>query len=1136
MKRFTGLLLLLLLLLLLEAGLMFLTPAVIRAQGCKQWAAKMISVQGTVQVKREGGLQWEAVKLNETYCPGDTIRVQDRSRADLALTNQPVLRLDQNTTLTLRGLKEEKTSLLDMAKGAIYIFSRAPKSVSVNTAFVNAGIEGTEFLVRVDENSTFISVFEGKVLASNQAGSLGITGGQSAVAEAGRAPVPRTVVRPRDAVQWTLYFPPVLALGQTDFKGLPDPEQEMIKKSLEAYSQGNLTGAMEALGGAPEKANDPRLFNYRASLLLAVGRVDEARRDLEQSLKAAPNNSDALALQAAIAVALNQKEEALGLAKKAVEADPKSASALISLSYAQQAHFNLEGARKSLQEAVQAQPDNALAWARLAEMQQSFGELGRSLEAAQKAVKLNPNLSRTQTVLGFAHLTRVETRDAREAFEKAIQLDQADPLPRLGLGLAVIRDGRLSEGRQELEAAVSLDPDKALLRSYLGKAYYDEKRDKLASDQYAMAKQLDPKDPTAFFYEAIQKQTTNRPVEALQDLQKAIELNDNRAVYRSQLLLDQDLAARSAGLARIYSDLGFQQLALAEGWKSVNTDPANYSAHRFLADSYSVLPRHEIARVSELLQSQLLQPENITPIQPRLAESNLFVVSGGGPTHPSFNEFNPLFNRNRIALQGSGLVGENNTAAGEIIAAGLYDKVSFSMGGYGYQTDGFRNNNDLKDSIFNAFLQTSLSPSASLQAEYRYRNLDRGDVRQLFFQDDYSPYLRQTDTYNSIRLGGRYDFSTVSTLIGNFMYNQGDSTAQENPTEPSATKYKIKNEADSYSGEMAHIFTANKFKLVSGAGYFDIKSKYTLNFEMYFPEDPFTPVNTSSVQDADTKHTNLYVYSYFQPVRPLTITVGASADFLRAADSDVDQFNPKMGIVWNPVPDTTIRAAAFRTLKRTLITNQTLEPTQVAGFNQFYDDPNGTEAWRYGLGVDQKFFKSLYGGAELSYRELQVPFVDVAGPVPENKKSDWKEYLGRAYLYWTPYKWVALKGEYLYEKNERNEAFTMGTRDLTTNRFPLGVYFFHPSGLSAFFRATYYIQKGEFETLAAARGTYVSGDDQFWVCDAAISYRLPKRYGFLSAGATNLFNQSFKYYDTDTANPSIQPSRMFFVRATLAFP
>jgi len=76
-----------------------------------------------------------------------------------------------------------------------------------------------------------------------------------------------------------------------------------------------------------------------------------------------------------------------------------------------------------------------------------------------------------------------------------------------------------------------------------------------------MSKQLDPKDPTPYFYDAIRKQTTNRPVEALQDMQKAIELNDNRAVYRSRLLLDADLAARSASLGRIYGDLDSSNLA-----------------------------------------------------------------------------------------------------------------------------------------------------------------------------------------------------------------------------------------------------------------------------------------------------------------------------------------------------------------------------------------------------------------------------------------------------------------------------------------------------------------------------------------------------------------------------------------------
>jgi hypothetical protein len=48
-------------------------------------------------------------------------------------------------------------------------------------------------------------------------------------------------------------------------------------------------------------------------------------------------------------------------------------------------------------------------------------------------------------------------------------------------------------------------------------------------------------------------------------------------------VLDQDLAARNAALGRIYGDLGFKQLGLVEGWKSVNADPGDYSGHRLPA-------------------------------------------------------------------------------------------------------------------------------------------------------------------------------------------------------------------------------------------------------------------------------------------------------------------------------------------------------------------------------------------------------------------------------------------------------------------------------------------------------------------------------------------------------------------------
>ncbi len=77
-----------------------------------------------------------------------------------------------------------------------------------------------------------------------------------------------------------------------------------------------------------------------------------------------------------------------------------------------------------------------------------------------------------------------------------------------------------------------------------------------------------------------------------------------------------------------------------------------------------------------------------------------------------------------------------------------------------------------------------------------------------------------------------------------------------------------------------------------------------------------------------------------------------------------------------------------------------------------------TESWRYGIAVDQKLSRNLYGGAELSQRDLNVPFIDGNDKVI---RADWEERLGRAYFYWAPHKWLAASAEYQYEQFRRGK-------------------------------------------------------------------------------------------------------------------
>ena len=1082
------------------------------AQPCETPVAKIVSVQGSVEAKSAGETGWQPVTLNETFCQGDTIRVLEKSRADVTLMNRSFLRINENTTIILEGVLEERTSLIDLLKGAAHFFSREPRSLKVKTQYAIFGVRGTEFYIRVEETRSLLSVFEGSVLAENAGGSLVLTSGQSALAEANMAPVLRVVARPRDAVQWALYYPPVMY-------DIP----------------------LEVIEMAPQEISDPRILAQRAALLLDVGRLEEALADLDRALMFKPDYSDALALQAIIAIVQNDSDKALDLAQKAVDADPNSATALISLSYAQQAFFDLEGARTTLRKAIEVAPENALAWARLSEIQASFGRLDIALDAAKKAEALAPDLSLTQTVLGFAFLSQVKIDASKAAFEKAITLDQAAPLPRLGLGLAKIRGGDLDGGGREIEIAASLDSSNSLIRSYLGKTYYEEKRMPLDEREYQIAKELDPNDPTPWFYDAIAKQTTNRPVEALHNIQKAIELNDNRFVYRSKLLLDSDLAARQSSLARIYNDLGFQQRALVEGWHSVNTDPSNFSSHRFLADTYAALPRHEIARVSELLQSQLLQPINITPIQPRLAESNLLLISNQGPSVAGYNTYNPLFNRNKAVLQANGLVGSNSTWGAEGVVSGIYDKLSLSAGYTHFKTDGWRINADQKDDITDVFAQYQLTYKTSIQAEYRRRKIDQGQL-DLLFDPDISPNFRREREADIFRLGFGHAFSPQNDVIASFIY-QDVNIDQNQISGTPLVDTDFREKRDGYLAELQHLFKRNEFNIVSGVGYLnqDFKQNVIVDF-LPIPSPPLFPGFPPIVidpppqpipqEDGDIRRANIYSYSQIEVFDSLSITAGLSADFLKIANQlDSNQLNPKFGFIYNLFPETKLRGAVFRERGIRLDFSQTIEPTQVAGFNQFYDDINGTDSWRYGAAIDHKFSSNLFGGIEYSQRDLKVP--RLADPGLRAQFFDWHEQFGRAYLYKTIGPWFALSAEYLYERFDReDEPLRRGIVDVKTHRVPLGFRFFHSSGLSAGLKGTYVNQSGKFQKRDS--DDEFSDEDDFWILDMSISYRLPKRFGLVSIGAQNIFDKQFNYQDTDPANPSFIPGRFVFARLTLS--
>jgi tetratricopeptide (TPR) repeat protein len=728
-------------------------------------------------------------------------------------------------------------------------------------------------------------------------------------------------------------------------------------------------------------------------------------------------------------------------------------------------------------------------------------------------------------VLGFAYLTRVDIEQATAAFQRAIGLDQSAPMPRLGLGLALIRDGELQRGRAEIELAVILDPGNSLLRSYVGKAYYEEKRDKLAESQLEIARELDPFDPTPWLYDAIRKQSINRPVEALHDLEASIERNGNRAVYRSTLGLEQDAATRSAGLGRIYGDVGFEQLALLDGWKSVYADQRNYSGHRLLADTYSTLPRHEIARVNELFQSQLLQPLNVTPIQPQLAETNLFILDSAGPTDIAFNEFNPLFNRDRVTFQGSAAGGGNGTQGEDLVLAGIAGKLSYSVGQFHFETDGFRENNDLEQDVVNGFVQYQVSDKTSLLGELRSTEREQGDLRLLFDPQNFDPFRRDTEETDSMRFGVRHAFTPASELLGSIVYQNADLSND------ALGVLSVVADLSIYTAEVQQLYRRDRWRLTSG-----------LRLTDHEQDEVETVFGVPSSQQFSTDSRGAYVYAQFDAAPTVGVTLGASADRVNTRFFEREEFNPKLGVIWEPTDRTTVRATAFKTLALLAVSRQniqpSLEPTQLVGYNQFYSGSDAESVERYGLSAEQKISEDLFAGVIVSRRIAEVPFLVQMSAPPFaffETEAPVEEEAAEAYVYWMPAATLALSVRYQDERFENDPNFTpLGYIALESRRLPIELSYFHAKGFSASVSATHVDQEGTF---APGPPLFVPTDDadQFWVVDASVRYRLPNRRGLISLNVENLLDETFRYQDTDPENPRILPERFAVLRVTFAF-
>ena len=194
-----------------------------------------------------------------------------------------------------------------------------------------------------------------------------------------------------------------------------------------------------------------------------------------------------------------------------------------------------------------------------------------------------------------------------------------------------------------------------------------------------------------------------------------------------------------------------------------------------------------------------------------------------------------------------------------------------------------------------------------------------------------------------------------------------------------------------------------------------------------------------------------------------------------------------------------------------------------AGFNQFFDEANATKSSRYGFGVDWQVTPDLAIGGEMTWRDIEEPFIDAL----QNRvvDVDTKEQLHQAYVYWTPFDELAVRAGFAYDKFDRESedflarVISQDPLKVETISVPVNLSYFHPSGFFAMAGATFVDQ--DVDRLS---GFENQGHDNFFVVDLGIGYRFPDRIGIASLQVQNLLDEGMEYQDDSYREFQEEPS------------
>jgi Tfp pilus assembly protein PilF len=1154
----------------LIAGFVWIAHGTQPASAQTNSAIYIKAIAGVVEILPHGTTNWYRAADGSQLHASDRVRARAHSSATLILLTgqgESVVRLKAMSEVEILPDTSADGPGLDLIGGILSFFHRdKPSRFRVISDGGNAGILGTEFVMAVTSvngtEQTTLSVIDGQVYLTNAGVTLDSTNGQQAIGEPGRPPRRTAGFTANNILQWCFYYPGVLDANELP---LTAAETNELAESLAAYRAGDLLVALAKYPNARQPGSDAERV-YHAALVLSVGQVEEAETNLSAMSATGvveKNQRLAAALRTLIAAVKREpRPSTINYSPRWSEAKTNQLSSeFLADSYYEQSLGGpkaLDNALQLARRAAASSPDFGFARERVAELEFSFGKTDRALADLKTALQLSPRNAQALALQGFLLAAQNKTREAIASFNAALAVDSALGNAWLGRGLCRIKRGDSKAGREDLLIAAAMEPQRAALRSYLGKAFGDAGDTLRATNELRLAKQLDTNDPTAWLYSALLNEQNNRINEAVRDLEKSQELNNNRSVYRSGLLLDQDRAVRSANLARIYDEAGLTDVAVREANKAVEADYASYSAHLFLANSYDRIRnsspvdlRYETPAFSEYLVASLLGPADGRILaQPVSQEQYTSLLERDGPGIFSSTEYSSRGAWDQYASQ-YGTFKNSSYAAEEEYASDPGELPNQASETHTYS---FKMKQALtpRDQVFGQVLQYDQS-GGYLASVYSATNINRSfhsDEKQdpdllLGYHHEWAP--GQQTLFLLSRFDDHFDFSVGRT--------PAILEVEPNQALPNFRPFNLntdyRQQETIYSAELQHIWETTSQTWVAGgrvqwgdAAAQNIQTDPSLSVASLFP--PRTVPATFQNLGWDFSRYNAYAYDHWRIHRTLTLIGGVSFDELTlprngnspplSPDSEtLQQLSPKAGFIWTPTATATVRGAYTRSLGGfNLDQSLRLEPTELAGFVQAYRSLipesvvgaiGGAKFETFDLAYEQTLLRHTYLAlaGELLYSSvdhdagefLNKGFIAHASmPASLGQHLDFREWSLDAALHQIISRGFTLSADYRLSKarlmTDYPDVLALSPSFFAHSSEHQGMLqslllqatFNHPSGCFAQLQGRWTAQNN------SAADSILAGDN-FWQFDVLAGYRFPRRHAVISVGVLNLTGQNY---------------------------